>query len=99
MKSGGILRKGNRLEAYRFIDQNHQEFGIRWLLLRLKLCPNTYYNYRKNRKAEYYTQKESVLRQIEEIYHKYNGVSGYRSMCIYLERRGIITVWQRSINI
>ena len=30
-----------------------------------------------------------MLGQIEEIYHKYNGVPGYRSMCIYLERRGI----------
>lgn len=26
--------------------------------------------------------------QIEEIYHKYNGVPGYRTMCIYLDRRG-----------
>ena len=34
-KSGGILCKGNRLEAYRFIEQYHNEFGIRWLLGRL----------------------------------------------------------------
>ena len=94
-----ILRKGNRLEAYRFIDQNHQEFGIRWLLLRLKLCPNAYYKYRKNRKAEYYTQKESVLRQIEEIYHKYNGVPGYRSMCIYLERGIRLATIHKYMNI
>ena len=26
--------------------------------------------------------------QIEEIYHKYNGVPGYRTVCIYLDRRG-----------
>ncbi|EGN42470.1 hypothetical protein HMPREF0991_03470, partial [Lachnospiraceae bacterium 2_1_58FAA] len=31
-KDSGILRKGNRLEAYRFIDQYHETFGIRWLL-------------------------------------------------------------------
>jgi hypothetical protein len=30
-----------------------------------------------------------VLGQIEEIYHKYNGIPGYRTMRIYLERRGI----------
>ena len=30
LKSSGILRKGNRLEAYRFIDQYHETFGIRW---------------------------------------------------------------------
>ena|GEM_PF-2158251 len=37
-KSGGILCKGNRLEAYRFIEQFHDHFGLRWLLRRLNLC-------------------------------------------------------------
>ena len=31
-KSGGILCKGDRLEAYRFIEKYHQLFGLRWLL-------------------------------------------------------------------
>ena len=29
LKNGGILRKGNRLEAYRFIDEYRDLFGIR----------------------------------------------------------------------
>ncbi len=37
-KSGGILCKGNRLEAYRFIDSHQEEFGVRWLLRRLGIC-------------------------------------------------------------
>ncbi len=57
-KSSGILYKGNRLEAYRFIDDHKEEFGIRWLLRRLAICPNAYYNYRKHRKADYYAQKK-----------------------------------------
>ena len=28
------------------------------------------------------------MAQIEEIYHSYNGIPGYRSMAVYLERRG-----------
>ena len=87
-KSGGILCEGNRLEAYRFIDQHHEEFGIHWLLRRLGICPNAYYNYRKHRKADYYTQKEKVKEKIKEIYHNHNGVDGYRSMTAYLERGG-----------
>ncbi len=51
------LSEGNRLEAYRFIDQHYEEFGVRWLLRRLEICPNACYNYRKHRKAGYYTQK------------------------------------------
>ncbi len=87
-KSGGILCEGNRLEAYRFIDQHQTEFGIRWLLNRLHIYPNAYYNYRKQRKAEYYTQKEKVKAQIQEIYHAHHGVDGYRSMKIYLAHKG-----------
>ena len=30
-KSSGILRKGNRLVVYRFIDDNKNIFGLRWL--------------------------------------------------------------------
>ena len=55
---------------------------------RLGICPNAYYNYRKHRKADYYTQKSEVLSQIEDIYHSHNGVDGYRSMTVYLARRG-----------
>ncbi|MCI8275929.1 MAG: hypothetical protein HFI66_10060 [Lachnospiraceae bacterium] len=35
--------KGNRLEPYRFMEQHHEEFGVRWLLLRLALSSNAYY--------------------------------------------------------
>lgn len=63
-------------------------FGARWLLKRLGIYPNVYYNYRKHRKADYYAQKAEILAQISEIYHKHNGIDGYRSMNVYLERRG-----------
>ncbi len=37
----------------------------------------------------YYTQKSKVQAQILDIYHKHKGVDGYRSMTVYLARRGI----------
>ena len=55
---------------------------------RLGICPNAYYNYRKHRKADYYARKAEVQAQIQEIYHSHNGVDGYRSMKVYLERKG-----------
>ena len=73
---------------YRFIEKYQKLFGLRWLLRRFKIYPNAYYNYRKQRKAEYYAQRETVLSKIEEIYHRYRGVTGYRSMRVYLEREG-----------
>ena len=70
------------------MDGYKEVFGARWLLKRLGIYPNAYYNYRKHRKADYYARKAEILAQISEIYHKHNGVDGYRSMKVYLERRG-----------
>lgn len=61
---------------------------MRWLFRRLDICPNAYYNYRKHRKAAYHAQKEVVRALIREIYHAHNGVAGYRTMTVYLARRG-----------
>ena len=56
------------------------------------MCPNAYYNYRKHRKADYYTRKSKVQAQIREIYHEHNGVDGYRSMTVYLARNRLFFV-------
>ena len=61
---------------------------MRWLLRRLKIYPNAYYNYLKHRKEAYHANKAEVKEQIREIYHSNNGVDGYRSMKVYLERKG-----------
>lgn len=55
---------------------------------KFRIYPNAYYNYRKHRKANYKTHRNAVLEAITEIYHKYNGVTGYCSMQIYLKRKG-----------
>ena len=52
---------------YQFIDEHEQEFGIRWLLRRMGICPNAYYNYRKDRKAGYREQKEQFKNKILQI--------------------------------
>lgn len=55
----------------------------------MDIVPNAYYNFLKERKAAYDTQKQNVLEQIASIYHEHNGVDGYRTMKIYLERKNI----------
>ena len=62
---------------------------MRWLLKRLHIVPNAYYNFLKNRKSDYCAQKQKTKEMIQEIYHEHNGVAGYRSMKVYLERKGI----------
>ena len=59
-KSGGILCEGNRLDAYRFIQKYNKGFGLRWLLRKFNICPNAYYNYLKNRKADYHQHKDEI---------------------------------------
>ena len=87
-KSGGILCEGNRLEAYRFIQKYNKQFGLRWLLRKFNICPNAYYNYLKNRKANYHKRKNKIKNTICEIYHSHGGVDGYRTIHAYLQRCG-----------
>ena len=75
-----------RSDAYQFIDQHQEDFGTRWLLRRLRICPNAYYNCRKHRKADYYAQKTAVQKKIAEICHRHKGVDGSRSMTVCLKR-------------
>jgi putative transposase len=89
-KGSGILCEGNRLKIYLFIQQNHDEFGIRWLLRKFKLSPNAYYNFLKNKKANYNTQKQKIKKEILKYYHRYNGTPGYRMINTLLERKRII---------
>lgn len=77
------------MTAYRFIEKNHHIFGVRWLLRRLNIYPNAYYNYLKHRKADYYTKKSKIKEEILTIYHAHGGVDGYRQMRAYLTRKEI----------
>lgn len=55
---------------------------------KLNILPNAYYNFLKNRKAEYHKHKEKIKREIADIYHSHNGTDGYRTVHAYLLRRG-----------
>ena len=76
--------------AYRFINENKDEFGLRWLLNRMNIHPNAYYNYSKQKKAEYNTVKASVCASITRIFHEVRGIIGHRSMRIFLQREGTV---------
>ena len=72
------------------IEENHHEFGLRWLFRKLNVYPNGYYNYLKRRKEASFQKKAEVQRQIVSIYHERRGVPGYRMMKKLLEPYGFI---------
>ena len=75
--------------VYRFIDKYKTEFGVRWLLRKFELYPNAYYNYLKNKKAEYRKAKEKVTETIKSIYYNNSRIIGHRWMVIFLARKNI----------
>src|ERR1700744_5976996 len=75
--------------VYRFIQNNHKEFGMRWLLRKFNLSPNAYYNFLKNKKAKYRQQKHDICKEIKTIYHDTDGRLGHRNMKIFLARKEI----------
>lgn len=75
--------------AYRFIDNNQETFGLRWLFRRMGIYSNAYYNYLKQSKSVYHRQKHDIYCAIRDIYHELNGIIGHRSMRVFLAREGI----------
>lgn len=61
---------------YQTLQTYHNLFGVCWPLRKFEIAPNAYYNFLKNRKVDYGTQKQEVLEKITEIYHEHNGVDG-----------------------
>lgn len=76
--------------VYRFIKNNHKEFGLRWLFRKFGLSPNAYYNYLKNRKKNNHQRKDLVQQEIHQIFHEKNGIIGHRMMKIFLGRKAIM---------
>jgi transposase InsO family protein len=74
---------------YRFIQNNHPEFGLRWLLRKFKLSPNAYYNFIKNRKSKYHRKKSAITDKIVQIYHDTESVTGHSKMRVFWEREAI----------
>lgn len=77
------------MTKYWFIDKYAKRFGINWLLKRMHLSPNAYYNYRKHRKSAKEKEKASILKVIEQLYHESGGRPGYRMMQQLLKNKGI----------
>lgn len=69
--------------VYRFIQDNHKEFGLRWLFRRFSLSPNAYYNFLKDRKSNYRTRKQKIYDEINKIYHETEGRLGHRNMRVF----------------
>ncbi len=64
-------------------------FGLRWLLARLNIYPNAYYNYKKHRKKEYFETKNKNKEIIRKLYHEYEGNPGHRMIKVFLNRKNI----------
>lgn len=72
-----------------FIDKYAKRFGVNWLLKRMGIYPNAYYNYRKHRKNAKSKTKASILKTIERLYRESGGKPGYRMMKSLLDNKGI----------
>ena len=82
--------------AYRFIQKYSYLFGVRWLLRRLNIYPNAYYNYLKNRKKK--SIEEKIKNAIKNIYHSNNGILDYRQIKKFLQRLYNINISKTTVH-
>ena len=76
--------------VYRFIDDNKNQFGLRWLCKQFGISPNCYYNYKKDAKRKYHKRLVRIFELIKYVYYNNNRVIGYRAMRIFIKRYGYI---------
>ncbi len=74
--------------VYRFIDDNKNIFGLRWLCQKFDISPNCYYNYKKDAKRKYRERLAHIFELIKYVYYNNNRVIGYRAMRIFIKRYG-----------
>ena len=74
--------------VYRFIDENKNTFGLRWLCQKFGISPNCYYNYKKETKREYHKRLARIFELIKYVYYNNNRIIGYRIMRIFIKRYG-----------
>lgn len=55
----------------------------------MKIYPNAYYNYLKDRKHKQREEKVNIQKEMVKIYHDHDGVPGYRMTCDYLALQGV----------
>ena len=75
--------------VYRFIDDNKNIFGLRWLCQKFGISPNCYYNYKKDAKRKYRERLAHIFELIKYVYYNSNRVIGYRAMRILSNDRAI----------
>lgn len=73
---------GNQLVVYRFIDDNKNIFGLRWLCKQFGISPNCYYNYKKDAKREYHKRLEHIFELIKYVYYNNNRVIAI-GICVF----------------
>ncbi len=54
--------------VYRFIDNNKDYFGLRWLCRRFGICTNGYYNYLQDKKCKYHEQRDAIYERMKYIF-------------------------------
>ena len=74
--------------VYRFIDDNKNIFGLRWLCQKFGISPNCYYNYKKDAKRKYRERLAHIFELIKYVYYNNNHIIGYRAMRIFIKRYG-----------
>ena len=55
--------------VYRFIDDNKNIFGLRWLCNKFGISLNCYYNYKKDAKQKYHERLNHIFELIKYIYY------------------------------
>ena len=79
-----MIQRENKSRHTKTIEALKHQYPIQRLCRILGISRASYYKWVHYQPSELELENEQLKREIESIYHKYNGIYGYRRIYIYI---------------
>src|SRR5699024_11344973 len=96
-RNGGVgVKRGERMQkreeksknkqfaAYKTIKALKDKYRIKWLCSVLGINRSTYYKWTNRKPSKREIENNTLMEDINDIYHQYQGIYGYRRIYIYI---------------
>src|SRR5699024_7132919 len=76
--------KSKQIESYKTIKAIKNKYPIKWLCSVLGINRSSYYKWTNRKPSKREIENNTLMEDINDIYHQYQGIYGYRRIYIYI---------------
>lgn len=86
----GQVSESPKAERFKFIAEHHEQFGIRYLCLKLSVSPQGYYKWIDRPETDRENENRRMMDKIEDIFQQHDGNYGSPRIHAELRAQGIV---------